>query len=368
MQDLAPHASVAPGGPALHAKALPTFHDATAWHGPDMARQQRWIHLLDAADVAELDAAVAYALGRSADLVSLTAADFPLPRLGARLREIRREVLMGCAFALIRGWPSEQRSLEQSAYAFRGVGAHLGDEALSQNGKGHVIGHVANLGLDYSDPTTRGYQTTAELRYHVDAGDIVGLLCVRRSRSGGLSKIASATTVWNTLVQRRPDLARALTEPVAFTRWGEIGEGQGPFYELPPFQFAGGRVVTVYLPGATHKAQVLEGARQLTEPQIEALKLVNEIADDPAIRLDMDFRNGDMQFLCNHFTLHSRTSYEDWPEPERRRHLLRLWLACNDGPELPPSHTSEFQLPTVAGRPSGIHVPGVVKSAPLQPV
>ncbi len=127
---------------------LPVFQDATAWYGPAMAGRDDWIHRLDDADIAEIDAAVNQAIARKLDFVTLGAADFPLPRLGARLRQIRSDVLHGRAFALIRGWPSIERSLVQSAYAFRGIGAHLGDEVLSQNGKGHVLGHVANLGKD----------------------------------------------------------------------------------------------------------------------------------------------------------------------------------------------------------------------------
>ncbi len=126
---------------------------------------------------------------------------------------------------LLRGWRSSERSLAQSAMAFRGIGAHLG-EAVSQNAKGHVLGHVANLGLDYSDPSTRGYQTTAELKFHTDGGDIVGLLCIRPAGSGGLSRLCSSTTVWNEVVRRRPDLARVLTEPFRFSRIGEVRPGQ----------------------------------------------------------------------------------------------------------------------------------------------
>jgi hypothetical protein len=359
-------ATLAPANEA--ATDLPVFQDATSWYGREMAKRNDWIHQLDAEDVAEIDAAIAQAMAGNVDLVKLAAADFPLPRLGERLRLIRKDVLHGHAFALLRGWPSGERGLEQSAYAFRGIAAHLGDEALAQNGKGHVLGHVANLGMDYSDPMTRGYQTTAELRYHVDAGDIVGLLCVRPSRSGGASKLASATTVWNELVRRRPDLARALTEPVAYSRWGEIGAGQKRYFELAPFQFSGGRVVCVCIAGAIHKAQAFEEVKRLSQAQIEALLVVNAIADEPQIRLEMDFRSGDMQFLCNHFTLHSRTSYEDWPEAEQRRHLLRVWLACNDGPQVPDSLTKEWQGSTSRGRPAGINVPGVARVAPLQAV
>ncbi len=347
---------------------LPTFDDASVWLGPDMAtRPDQWIHSLSPQDVAELDTAVAHAMAQGASLVDLTAQEFPLPTLGPRLQQIKKGILHGHGFALLRGWPSMDRSMEQSAYAFRGVGAHMG-EALSQNGKGHVLGHVANLGMDYSDPTTRGYQTTAELRFHTDAGDIVGLLCLKPARSGGLSKIASASAVWNEVVRRRPDFARMLLQPVAYSRWGEIGAGQKSVYVIPPFQEHHGRLVSVYIMGAVLKAEAFEGAPALSDTQKEALLMVNAIADEPGIRLDMNFQPGDMQFLCNHFTLHSRTSFEDWPELDKRRHLLRIWLACEDGPALPDYMTQEFQGSTAGGRPNGINVPGVPRIAPLDSV
>ena len=63
--------------------------------------------------------------------------------------------------------------------------------------------------------------------------------------------------------------------------------------------------------------------------------------------------------------MHSRTAYEDFPEPERRRHLLRLWLACEDGPPLPEVYLRAWQGSTGKGRPAGIRVPGVKLNAPL---
>ncbi len=91
------------------------------------------------------------------------------------------------------------------------------------------------------------------------------------------------------------------------------------------------------------------------------------LAGEPRVRLDMAFEPGDMQFLLNHSILHARTAYEDWPEPERRRHLLRLWLACADGPALPDYMTTEFQGATVSGRPDGVRLPGVALKANLAP-
>jgi len=344
----------------------PIFDDVRAWYGPHLAKKTDWISLLDDADVAEIDAAVHHVMSAGLDLAQLKKEQFPLPRLQARLKAVRDEVLHGVGFVLLRGWPSKERSLAQSATAYCGIGAHLG-EAVSQNHKGHTLGHVTNTGLNYADPTTRGYQTNAELRFHTDAGDIVGLICVRPAKAGGLSKICSSTTVWNEMVKRSPAHAQALTEPYSFTRWNEIGEGQNPFYEMPLFKKHGDRMIAMLVPSAIEKAQSFEGARKMTPLQAEAMKMVNEIADEPSVRLDMDFRPGDMQFICNHSTLHSRTSYEDWPDQSERRHLLRLWLACDGGPSLPDYFTTQFQGKTATGRPNGIRVPGVPLVATLTP-
>lgn len=352
--------------PSPPSPVLSQVRHACAWYGPQMAGLSDWKVELSPAELAELDSAVDAAMAGSVDMLTMTNRDFPLPLLGVRLMALRHEVLHGRGFVLLRGWPSGERSMAQSAMAFRGIGTHWG-EAVSQNAKGHILGHVANLGLDYADPSIRGYQTKAELSFHTDGGDIVGLLCIRPSLSGGLSRIASSTTVWNELLNRRPDLACLLAEPLHFSRAGEIRPGQKRYFSSPVFQLCQGRMIAVLIQSFIQKAQAFEEVPRLTPAQAEALEFANTLASDPAIRLDMDFRPGDMQFLCNHSIFHSRTSYEDWPQVERRRHLLRLWLSCSDGPALPPNLTTDFQGATASGRPDGIHIPGVPLVAPLEP-
>ena len=69
---------------------------------------------------------------------------------------------------------------------------------------------------------------------------------------------------------------------------------------------------------------------RLSDAQVEALELIETIANDPEMYLEMTFEPGDIQFLSNAKILHSREAYEDEPEPDRRRHLLRLWLSAHD--------------------------------------
>ncbi|MFI5426888.1 TauD/TfdA family dioxygenase [Aeromicrobium sp. UC242_57] len=76
--------------------------------------------------------------------------------------------------------------------------------------------------------------------------------------------------------------------------------------------------------------------RELTAEQVEVLHLFDEISQEPGLAIDMDFQPGDVQWLLNYAALHSRTSFEDFPERERRRHLLRLWLKRDVGRPLVP--------------------------------
>ena len=351
--------------PATVPDALPTFGGAQAWTGRDMARRTDWIHEFEPAELAELDAVVRAADAGGRDILDLRVADVPLPSLRPRLDAVRRELLHGRGFHLFRGIPVDRYTIRQSAIAYWAIGTHLG-EPVSQNGKGHVLGHVTNLGLDYADPEVRGYQTSARLPYHTDSSDLVGLLCLRTSRSGGASSIVSSTTVWNEIVRTRPDHARTLLGDFHRTRWGEIPEQRQRWSAGPVFAPCDGRMIASYVRSAIAKAQAMPEVPRLTAAQLEALDHVDALANDPALHLDMVLRPGDLQLLSNHSILHSRTAYEDWPEPERRRHLLRLWLACDDGPRLPEAMVGRLGL-TARGRPNGICVPGVRFVAPLEP-
>lgn len=221
--------------------------------------------------------------------------------------------------------------------------------------------------MDFSDPETRGYQTGAQLAFHTDYSDVVALLCLGTSRSGGKSTIVSSTTLYNEMVKRRPDLAEELMKPLYYTRWGEIPEGRQRYGEVPVFMPLAGRMSAFVNTRMTiMKAQKFPEVPRLRPTQIEALDMLDELAQDPAIYMAMEFLPGDLQFVSNHSVFHARTAYEDWPEVERRRHLLRLWLACDDGPEVPHFLTTNFQGKTRKGRPNGIEVPGVPFKVPLE--
>ncbi|MFB3099012.1 MAG: TauD/TfdA family dioxygenase, partial [Acidimicrobiia bacterium] len=219
---------------------------ASAWYGPDMAkRSDQWLHRLDDAEVAEINESVAALIEAGTPILEVDRENFRLPNLGPVLDGIQDDVVNGRGFVLIRGLPVGTYTIEESALAYFGIGAYFG-WALPQNAKGHVLGHVRDIGLDPNNPEHRVYGTRARHLYHTDSCDIVGLLCLHTAKAGGQTKIASSVTVYNEMLKRRPDLVEVMAQPFYLDRKGEIPEGKGPYYHMPIFNQYDGYLTTTY--------------------------------------------------------------------------------------------------------------------------
>ena len=345
---------------------------SSVWVGADMKRREaEWTYRLSAPEIAEIAAAVAAVRAGGLDLAAIGRADFPLPALGPVLDRLRGEVVGGRGFVRLRGLPVEDRPLAESATAYWGIGAYFG-RARSQNAKGHLLGHVYDLGqgLSATNPNLRSYATAERQNFHIDRCDLVALLCLRRAKSGGLSTIVSSMTVHNVMAARRPDLLARLYRPLPIDRRGEVPEGKGPFYEAPVFNAhegpEGHYVSVLYSRLHIGSAQRFPEARRLTPEDFEALDMLIELAGDPELRLDMDFMPGDIQILHNHTILHARSAYEDWSEIERKRHLLRLWLCPPDARPLPPVFAECYGGIAIGDR-GGIICKDTRPHAPLEP-
>ena len=172
--------------------------------------------------------------------------------------------------------------------------------------------------------------------------------------------------VHNAMAERRPDLLERLYRPFPVDRRGEVPEGKAPFYEASVFNAYADHVSVLYSRLHIGSAQRFPEARRLTGEDIEALDMLAELADDPELRLNMNFMPGDIQFLHNHTILHARSAYEDWPEVARKRHLLRLWLAPAGARKLPAVFAECYGGLTIGDR-GGIICQGTRLHAPLQP-
>jgi len=201
------------------------------------------------------------------------------------------------------------------------------------------MAHVADSGRDYATKNVRGYSTRARLRPHCDASDVVGLMCWRTARSGGESLMASALAIFNELLATRPDLLPPLFEGFHYDLRGEGATGdedEVTVNRVPVFSWFEGRMSCRF-----NQKSIEDGMKKAGLPLAplakEALDAVGELALADGLRYDLTFRPGDIQLLSNHTVLHSRNEFEDWPEPDRRRNLLRLWLNLREARSLAPA-------------------------------
>ncbi len=336
------------------------------WSATGMRASDEWRIQLGEDALAEIGEAARESESRGIPLEALDRRSFPLPRMGPVLTGIRDELVHGRGFVLLRGLPVGDWPIERLARAFLGMGAWIG-RPVSQNAAGHILGHVRDLGHDVDDPRVRTYQTTARQYFHADSCDIVGLLCLKGAREGGESAIASSVHVYNRLAAERPELARALSRPMAIDRRGEVPRGRNPWFTLAVFNHWAGLLSTYYARRYLESAQRFPEAPRLTEAQREGFDLLDAIVEEPEVQLRMELRPGDIQLLHNHTVLHDRMGFLDWPEPGRKRHLLRLWLCPPNGRPLHPAYADRWGSIEPGAR-GGIVVPGTRLNAPLEPV
>jgi hypothetical protein len=307
----------------------PSTHDPSAWRGPELASDPSWIYTLSADELAEIERALRCFQALGLPLASMTREHFPLPGFGTTLAHHLATIAHGRGFVVLRGLPIARYSDAEVGWIFYGIGTHLG-QPLQQNPKGDLLGHVFDQGRTYGRIDVRGYETNAHLPFHTDGCELVGLLCLRAAKSGGLSSIVSATAVHEEIARTHPECLPPLYRGYHYIR-REAALSESPVtpQRIPVFGVKDGVVSCRIVSN-----QIKAGAQKLGKPldplEQTALDLVVELSYSARFRLDMDLLPGDMQ-LCNNYTvMHSRTAFEDWPEPQRRRHMLRLWLSLHE--------------------------------------
>ena len=303
--------------------ALSPISSPAAWKRRDLENAP-WRVRLGTDEIAEMRRAVSDWLARKLPLANMTMSDFPLPTLAPSIAAWRREVSDGRGLQVVSGVPVGAWSVEESSIFFWGLGQHLGLPG-AQNRRGDLLGHVRDTGADRTDRYVRQYMTTQNIPFHCDAADMVGLLCLAKAKSGGLSRIASSVSVYNELLRRRPDLAPRLFEPFMLDTRDEAEANGMKVLPVPPCRHTAGVLRTFWHAEYFRTSQRHEGVR-LTDAENELFDLYDEISATREFFIDMNLEPGDIQLLSNHTVVHSRTDYEDYAEPERKRHLLRLWI------------------------------------------
>ncbi|MDW3688827.1 TauD/TfdA family dioxygenase [Cupriavidus sp. CV2] len=307
-----------------------------AWTASEAASDTSWIQHLSAQEVASIDAALAHAKACRKPFLDMTQADFPLDAAaGGALKRAVQATQGRWGMCLLKGFPVDRWTEDDTRLAYWGMGLHMG-VARTQNRASDFLNDVRDIGAAYKTRNGRGYNTNAGLDFHCDSSDVVALLCRRAAKSGGESKVVSSMALRDAFVRRRPDLEAVLRAPFYFSYQGAQDPAQPPYYALTilgnhPDCFA----LRTNRKNIVAAQADFDTVPRLTTAQHEALDLLDELMTDPSLCFSMSLEPGDMQLLNNYVTIHSRTNFEDYEEMDRKRHLLRLWLAVPSAQPLP---------------------------------
>jgi hypothetical protein len=246
--------------------------------------------------------------------------------VAAMFDSVRRELVSGRGFVLMRGIPVDDLNETENAIMTTVLGRLVG-VPIRQNAAGEQLVRVRDSGSSFDDEGVRSYETAAPLPFHSDSSDVVGLYCIRSARSGGASTIVSSAALHDAMLATRPDLAGLLHQP-----WATASVVAGTIEQMPICAAdRHGAVFTRY--GRRYVEPATDAdvdLAALSSERTDALDLYDSFLADPDFALDMHFRPGDLQFLNNYRVMHSRAPYVDWPDPARRRELLRVWLVLSE--------------------------------------
>ena len=298
------------------------------WKNSDVSSDRSWEITLSAEQATEIISVTRAAIASGVNLETLLIDRFPLASWDEVIDKINTDLSSGVGFVLLHGFPVDVLTEEEVQIAYYGLGMHLGIP-VRQNSNSELLSHIRDDRMEQTGQIKRLYRTRERQDFHTDAADIIGLLCMHKAKSGGESKIVSSTTLYAEMMRRRPDLVDELRVPMHWDKQDEHKEGEQPWFTLPPIFDLNGEARIFYVGWYIRNAERWPEVPRLTARQLEAMELLESIANDPEFHLEMAFEPGDIQFLNNGRILHAREAYEDWEDPTLRRHLLRLWLAAH---------------------------------------
>jgi len=311
------------------------------WVAYDIVRDTNWVRPLSSAEKTGLLAGLAAFKSSGVPLEQASGTDFPFNDIQTLIQDINEQLYKGYGLILLKEFPIDGLDEESIKQLYWGFTNHIG--VLRPQGKDSaLINHVKNAGGTYRAAGGRGYNTNAELDFHVDFADFVGLLCIQEAKKGGISKACSSRALFETLKLQAPDLAQALMTPLHYSRQNEEAPDELPFYETPIVAFEQHWFSCRYTRNHIRYAHRHEGASAPSEKQEQAMDWIDQASRCDEFTFDMQLAPGDFQFLNNHVVLHSRTAYEDFDEPEKKRSLLRSWIATPNSQPLSPLMRSAF--------------------------
>jgi len=303
------------------------------WSADELAARDDWVVRLDANALDDIATAFDGAKQRNLSLEVITAGDFPLPSMAHELSAVKQLLAHGPGLCLVRGLPVERYERDDLALILWGIGTHLGT-GVSQSYRGDMIGDV--MDMSHTGDIRRSYRSPRPLNLHVDPVDVVGLLCLRRAKSGGTSLITSSFAVHNAILAERPDLLPALYRGYHY-RHSEAASLGGPAttpHRVSVFGRGEERLICNFNASPIGRS-LAEDEIENDATALEAFEMFKNTAARDDLLCRMMLEPGDLQFLNNRTVMHGRTSFEDFHEIDRKRFMLRLWLKMPDWSDLP---------------------------------
>jgi hypothetical protein len=263
-------------------------------------------------------------------MIVLDPNDYEMPACRRAMARAQAILAAGVRFAVVDRLPLEAMTRDEATRIYWLLSSMIA-RPVAQKLDGTLVYDVLDTGQEALPGSgVRPDKTNIEIRFHNDNAyndappDHVGLLCLNRAMRGGLSRVISFHTVWNTLLARYPERLPRLCEVFWFDRQREFHAGESPVFAAAVF--AGGEELKARF---SHH-QINGGYALRGEPIDDAgaasIGAMLEIFEDEALSLDFNLEPGQMKFVDNRALGHSRTAFADWPEPQNRRHLVRLWL------------------------------------------
>ena len=308
--------------------------DQRAWTAQSIDGGESWRYTLTADCFAELDVFLAQRQRQPQPITETRIQSADFPACAAVLEGALAALESGRGFAIVERLSFERYTRDEAQMAYWVIGQLLG-VPFAQDVKGTLLYDVKDTG---QDPTkgARFSVSNVESSFHMDhcfgdpIPDILGLLSLQGAKSGGRSQFLSAYTLHNELLKAHPQELATLYDDFCFDRRGQFKEGEKPVFEAPVFRWDAQGLHIRYL---YYYIQV--GQERMDEPfspaQARALAAVEDTLAREDLHVEMLLEPGQMLFTSNHWLLHNRTSFEDHPEPEKRRHLVRLWLSYRNG-------------------------------------
>jgi hypothetical protein len=297
------------------------------WRGDELAAAGNWIASFTEDDFADFERALAHVAKKDfRDVTEIQREDFPLPHFQERIDDIVDRLENGLGLVLLRGLPIYDRfSEDEAAIIYWAMGQYMGN-LVPQNRKGDRIGHIRDLGR--RGPYERAYATNEDLGFHTDSTDFVGLMCLRPALYGGESFLASSGLLYNFVIGEHPEYLPILHKSFPTDWRSEEPSGSPGWYLEPLYSYVGGALSATVRTGRAMSAMRFPEVPRLTADEVSCFMYYDSLPKRPGVALGMQLETGDMQFINNFVTVHTRTAFaDDAEDPARQRHLLRLWIS-----------------------------------------